>query len=475
MYLTAIGWSLALPILAAAQSTCPVTTVEVQLLFYSEVFQYTTIIDPFRNEGLLTVSLAPTTVVLTSTTLFTILPQIPSIDFASPTSPPTTAAVISVKTTTKVASVTSTTFGAAASTDSPGLYIGQGLPLGRVQDLPDQSFVFIAVSATAMPQPKALRIRDATASPVSIVNLAQATGALSPGFCDQSSPLLLRNGTLAQLGKTISKNEGTDAALLGILYSETASSVNSIFSIVDGVLHWRAADLGTEATFYECEGSLQVGFGRIPDPDCNPVRIGLIAGRACQNYVASTRAVEPTFTAPLLASESISLVSSDSSYSAPSSNGELLSVEAVSTTEVNPGTPEVTPTTSILDQPVLSSATIDPASPQISSTMENPPALSSTISISPPVSESTASTPVSSPSSSAASLPPLLVLSSSSSPTIAPTTSATAIDSILSSSPISSVHEIISGNDISPYQCLRIDCHHISRSFILLGYHRVVK
>lgn len=99
---------------AQISGSCPViptTTVEIQPVYYSEVFPYNTIIDPFRNGTLFTVQHAPTTVAISAYLTSTIYPGTTTSSAAITSSTPfsnTTTAISSQSSSSATTDATST-------------------------------------------------------------------------------------------------------------------------------------------------------------------------------------------------------------------------------------------------------------------------------------------------------------------------------------------------------------------------------
>lgn len=207
------------------------------------------------------------------------------------------------------------------SATSGELGLGQGLPSGSFTDLPDDQFIFLAVSAsstnplvpTAVPQaiaqdpPGAALIRRQQQEPVverrplRLVDLESKDDAsenVSQDQCDSADPLLLRNGRLLQYDYSIGKALGESLAPLGFLIPPPANQVDRTFSLTNGVLQWNATDVGN-ALFFSCNGEIVAAFEEMVPAGCMQVIMGAIDGDACRKRVEKTRSPIDVFTAPL--------------------------------------------------------------------------------------------------------------------------------------------------------------------------------
>lgn len=176
-----------------------------------------------------------------------------------------------------------------------------------VTDLPTDTFIILAFDL-ALPNWPAAGKRDALdrrqqsdgSSSIVGVDLSQATGIDLPGGvsqdnCDESTALLLQNGKIVSSDGSVGKGFGDAHAEMSITIATNA--VNRTLSFEDGILQWSTSDVGL-ANFFLCSGTLFAGFPLTPANDCIPLRIGGIAGSACRDRVARTRAVNAAFTDP---------------------------------------------------------------------------------------------------------------------------------------------------------------------------------
>lgn len=122
-----------------AQSSCPllpVTTVQVQPIYYSEVIPYYTVIDPFHNGKNITVTHAPSTVVTTDYLTTTILPgsttQSGSTSGSSASSTSVSTASISSTITSALTSTTPTITSTPSFTNTTTTY--STVPISTVTD-----------------------------------------------------------------------------------------------------------------------------------------------------------------------------------------------------------------------------------------------------------------------------------------------------------------------------------------------------
>ena len=330
--ITATGSAYASPhiprdVIVGSNGVCPAPgttiTVELQPVYYSELFPYNTVVDIFRDGHSYTVANAPITVVSTSTLTKTYT----SSNSPNPalTSQSLSASALSARSATSPsAPITVSQAASATSQNQPpitspaNLVIGQDLPRGSVTNLPDDSFILLAFttvsgavgtsSSTGRPLVKR-QARPSTATPATIVDLSSPTGqpnSVGQDNCDGASPLILRSGSLLQFGNSIAKQPGTTDPLLGFL-TDPNDQVNVTFSLVSGYLRWNAPDTGA-ASFYSCDGLLFAAFGNDVLPGCQEVLVGAIAGRACSQRVEQTRAVEETFTPPVTSPPSATYV-----------------------------------------------------------------------------------------------------------------------------------------------------------------------
>lgn len=320
---------------------CPTVTVQLQPFAYCGQNPYITVSDPFRTD------------VCTSTYLTsTILPTSLSATLPSTSQNAASSNIGSASSGTTTAPTSILTTVAPTTTTGSGLFIGQGLPAGTVNDLANSQFVFLAFTNTPAPT-AGLRKRgdnivrqaqDNAVSPLALVNLGVGlVGGFSQDDCDASSPLLLQAGSLVQYDKAVAKESSQTIAELGFL-SDPTGSVNQTFSLVNGFLEWNSPDLGP-ATFYDCTGRFFAAFGA-PLPSCVEIQVGAIDGQACVDRVRQTRVPNPDFTAPIYIPTS---TSSSTTGLASSTGTASMSTASETATSASP---------SSLDSSIGSSSTI---------------------------------------------------------------------------------------------------------------------
>lgn len=214
--------------------------------------------------------------------------------------------------------VVPTTSGAVTTvlpTSSEELDFGLGIPTGTVTDLPDDQFIFLAVSASStnplvptevshgqggvvvrrQAQEPAIERR-----PLKLVDLEspdEASDNVSQEQCDSADPLLLRMGSLVQYDYSVGKPFNETLLPLGFLIPPPGNQIDQAFTLLDGVLQWNATDVGN-ALFFSCNGQIVAAFDEMVPPGCTQVVVGAIAGDACQQRVEQTRTPIATFTAP---------------------------------------------------------------------------------------------------------------------------------------------------------------------------------
>lgn len=246
----------------------PTTTIELQPVFYSEYFPSDTVI--VRNDQTIYVTNAPATITISDVLTRTIYP---TTQQPAPTLPFT---------------------------------FGQGLPTSSYSSLPTDAFVFLAFTREPRQAKRDVYARQLTASAsvsaATIVDLIppQASGLLPPSECDNATPLDLINGSLSGGDFTLNKVFQSTAAILGSVTDSAATVINVTFSLNNGVLSWTTPDRGA-ASFYLCSGSIYASFENDAVGACQPISIGAIAGQVCVDFVARTRAVNPNFHAPRIA------------------------------------------------------------------------------------------------------------------------------------------------------------------------------
>ena len=409
---------------AASRETCqPATRVTIELtpICYHESFFSTTVIDPFGNGEYLTISSVPT-IVSTSSTRTKIfeastsvsdsdlgweivagsgLETISAIVLPEPTStgdgietaedsgqvtgPVETAGNTTpsspgdnANTNTRPVSGTamgsnsppqtataslSATSGAVTMTSptSQELDLGRGVPTGTVTDLPDDQFIFLAISASStiptLPTAVAQAGGPALARrqveplverrPLKLVDLRSADDAsdnVSQDQCDSADPLLLRMGRLVQYDLSIGKPLDETLSPLGFLVPPPGNQIDQAFTLVDGILQWVAPDVGN-ALFYSCNGEVVAAFDEVMPAGCAQVVVGAIDGNACQERVEETRSLVGTFTPP-------------TGQKPPSSVSESTIFTPMVPTSIPPATFSVTGTTSRTNGPFTNSSII---------------------------------------------------------------------------------------------------------------------
>ena len=272
---------------------CPEIAIQLQPVVYCEYVPSATIIDPFKNQQRLTISVAPTSFCISDvlTTTIYLGSDIPKPSSSSATTPNRSAT-----------SPARSAISSATSSNLPDLFIGQGLPSGSVTGLPENQFLFLAFTSPAGEVRKrrnqvARQPKDDSAQLLGLVNLDSGlVGGYTPDECDRSSPLLLQSGALVQYGQNVAKVPGRDIAPLGLL-DDAAGGINTTFTLTNGFLAWNTPDIG-DATFHNCAGAVFAAFGTSP-AGCSPIRIGAINGFACRDRVSQTRDPNAFFIAPL--------------------------------------------------------------------------------------------------------------------------------------------------------------------------------
>ncbi|KAI1618853.1 hypothetical protein EDD36DRAFT_414511 [Exophiala viscosa] len=341
------------------QGVCSISgtvLVEKQPVYYSEYINGNTVIDPFHDGHPITITDAPTVIVVLSyiTTTVTpptngagpILTSTPTSSMNQITSSPGMSSMTSSLSTGSASSTglassvnspsvpTSTQTSASGPSSTPvtsstptiaALAIGQDFPAGIVTSLPSGSNLILALANLNAQRMRVLRRQDSdsaaataavSAPPIAVVDLsptntldasasAVPTGqnSVSEDNCDSASPLGLVNGSLLTSGSAaIAKPLGaSSAALAPLAFNASVDQVNTGFSFDDGILQWNTDDVG-EASFYSCDGVIWAGF---PDPPtdagtCEPVVVGAIGAQACAARIeADGGTVNPDLTAPV--------------------------------------------------------------------------------------------------------------------------------------------------------------------------------
>lgn len=284
----------------------PITIEEIQPVYYSSYFSSPTVVDPFDDGILHTLSHAPTKFYINSSIVRIVtVCSTTSADTISASPPPSSGLGSSLSSNGLESGSTT------APSTTPTLFIGEGLPQGTVFDLPDEDFLFLAYTPITPPQDQARNIyrRQAAPSPlttpVRTTNLTLISGSLieiGQNNCDDSTPLLLRNGELVYYDLRIGLQSRVKSSVLGFTEPRPADYVTTLFRLENGVLRWNPAVSSpeTEASFYLCDGPLFVGFGTVPPVrGCTQVLAGAIAGSACIDRVRQSRAINPEFVAPV--------------------------------------------------------------------------------------------------------------------------------------------------------------------------------
>ncbi|KAK4936927.1 hypothetical protein LTR10_022305 [Elasticomyces elasticus] len=373
-------------------------TVEKQPVYYSEYVNSNTVIDPFHDGHPITITDAPTVVVVLSYITTTVTPTSipvgqmstpnalssmnpmttsPGVS-ASPSSPSTSIAMSmasqSVPTSAQTSAVAPSGAPVNSTPTTANLAIGQDFPSGTITSLPSGSNIILALANLNAQRLRMLRRQDSdsaaataavSASPIALVDLtpvessaisasALPTGqhAVSEDDCDHASPLHLSSGSLLTSGfAAIGKLLGASSALLGPLgFNASVDQVNTGFLFVDGILHWNAPDVG-EASFYSCEGVIWAGFPSVPSylGICEQVVVGGIGAQACAARVEENGGVvNPNLTAPILIDEdsATSTVYTTTSLTTTSSLYTTLTMtSSPATTSPTTNSPATNPTT----------------------------------------------------------------------------------------------------------------------------------
>ncbi|EXJ73504.1 uncharacterized protein A1O5_03265 [Cladophialophora psammophila CBS 110553] len=313
---------------------CPVPSVTsvvvVQAAYYSSVFQSASqIVNLFGNGDTVTIQNAPTTYItntyITTTIISTVTSVVPSTTSTSPSSAPSSSASVSSVTTSATSasspstSVSLTPTSASSTTSSgisttsttvftpipppvttptpppvltstsvdaqgntilvpitqPPLVLGEGLPSGTVTDLPASSAVIVGVALGGVGGAKVKR--QAAGSQAS--ELLSGNDGGSSGACDVAVRYYLQHGQLTDGTDVVGRNTTDSYALM--TPDPDSNNVTTVFSFVDGILHWDSTDQGA-ATFYRCgDNKVWAGFPSPPRPDCYNVTLGGIVAAAC--------------------------------------------------------------------------------------------------------------------------------------------------------------------------------------------------